>query len=172
MCLKVEFDGRKGTLLCDPGYHVARVVTLMSDRAYPNTGWFIQSSENGIIKEYNYSLVPDDNNYVEWREITTTPNGKQKEFISIIYTGKKYLTAVDVTERRNLVYNFKSLLSRDQKGNLIAGIYFKVLMNSEEFTIFYQDMGKKRVKMPFSAFRQSEVCMYNNCVNYKPLDRL
>lgn len=155
-CLKVEFDGRTGTLLCDPGYHVARVVTIMTDGAYPNTGWFIQSQENGITKEYNYSLVPSDNNFVEWKE-TTTSNGQQKKFTGIIYVGKPYMTAVDVTERRNLVYNFRSLLSRDQKGHLIAGVYFKVLMNGDEFTIFYQNMGKQRVKMHFSAFRQSEV---------------
>lgn len=38
MCLKVEFGGRVATLLCDPGYHVSRVVTIMPDGAYPNTG--------------------------------------------------------------------------------------------------------------------------------------
>lgn len=38
MCLKVEFGGRLGTLLCDPGYHVSRVVTIMSDGAYPHSG--------------------------------------------------------------------------------------------------------------------------------------
>lgn len=160
-CLKVEFSGRTATLLCDPGYHVARVVTIMSDGAYPNTGWFTQSQENGITKEYNYSLVASDNNFVEWKERTTS-NGKQKKFTGIIYVGKPFLTAVDVTERRNLVYNFRSLLSRDQKGHLIAGVYFKVLMNHDEFTIFYQNMGKQRVKMNFSDFRQLEVNILNN----------
>uniref|UniRef100_A0A6P7HHL2 Uncharacterized protein LOC114348870 n=1 Tax=Diabrotica virgifera virgifera TaxID=50390 RepID=A0A6P7HHL2_DIAVI len=38
MCLKVEFSGRTAVMLCDPGYHVARVVTVMSDGAYPHTG--------------------------------------------------------------------------------------------------------------------------------------
>lgn len=38
MCLKFEINGRTGTLLCDPGYHVARVVTIMTDGTYPNTG--------------------------------------------------------------------------------------------------------------------------------------
>lgn len=38
MCLKVEFSGRTCVLLCDPGYHVSRVVTVMSDNAYPHTG--------------------------------------------------------------------------------------------------------------------------------------
>lgn len=123
------------------------------------SGWFIQSQENGITKEYNYTLVPSDNNFVEWNE-KTTAKGNQTKFTGLIYVGRPFLTAVDVTERRNLVYNFRSLLSRDQKGHLIAGVYFKVLMNNDEFTIFYQNMGKQRIKMHFSAFMQTEV---SNC---------
>lgn len=156
MCLKLEFSGRSGILLCDPGYHVSRVVNIMADKAYPNTGWFIQSEENGIRKEYNYQLSPNNDSFVEWNE-RTTRNGKQENFTGLIYIGRPYLTAVDVTERRNLVYNFRSLLSRDQKGHLIAGIYFKVYQKCDEFTIFYQDMGKQRIKMNFSAFLQPEV---------------
>lgn len=38
LCLKFEIEGRLGVLLCDPGYHVARVVTVMADKAFPNTG--------------------------------------------------------------------------------------------------------------------------------------
>lgn len=70
------------------------------------------------------------------------------------------MTAVDVTERRNLVYNFRSLLSRDPKGHLIAGLYFKVKEQTEEFTIFYREQGKKkRKKMGFSMFQDvDKVC--------------
>ncbi|KAJ8981901.1 hypothetical protein NQ317_007293 [Molorchus minor] len=156
MCLNVEFSGRSGTLLCDPGYHVSRVVNVMADKAYPNTGWFIQSEESGIRKEYNYTLSSNNDDFVEWKE-RTTRNGEQENFTGLIYIGRPYLTAVDVTERRNLAYNFRSLLSRDQKGHLIAGIYFKVFQNSDEFTIFYQDMGKQRIKMSFSAFLRPKV---------------
>ena len=39
LCLKFQINERQGLLLCDPGYHVSRVVTVMQDRAYPNTGW-------------------------------------------------------------------------------------------------------------------------------------
>ena len=41
VALRVEVAGRPGVLLLDPGYHVARVVTVMSDGLYPNTGEFI-----------------------------------------------------------------------------------------------------------------------------------
>jgi hypothetical protein len=153
LCLRFQINERQGLLLCDPGYHVSRVVTVMQDRAYPNTGWFIQSEENNICKEYNYQFSPMNDKFVEWNE-RTTRNGIQEAFTGLIYVAHPYATAVDVTERRNLVYNFRSLLSRDQKGHLIAGIYFKVKENCDEFTIFYQDMGKQRIKMKFSTFTQ------------------
>lgn len=38
LAMKVEVDGRSGVLLCDPGYHVGRVVTVMGDGVYPHTG--------------------------------------------------------------------------------------------------------------------------------------
>lgn len=38
VALKLEIAGRKGLLLLDPGYHVARVVTVMEDELYPHTG--------------------------------------------------------------------------------------------------------------------------------------
>ncbi|XP_019771593.1 uncharacterized protein LOC109545370 [Dendroctonus ponderosae] len=156
MCMRFEFNGRSGVLLCDPGYHVARVVTVMADRAYPHTGWFIESEENNIRKEYNYSFCTAKETFVQWDE-RTTKNGNREEFTGIIYVERPYLTAVDVTERRNLIYPFRSLLSRDQKGHLIAGVYFKVKLKSDDFTVFYQDMGKQRLKMSFSALLQTEI---------------
>lgn len=80
------------------------------------------------------------------------------------------MTAVDVTERRNLAYNFRSLLSRDQKGHLIAGVYFKVLMNNDEFTVFYQNMGKQRTKMHFSAFMKPEVSWIKVTISLQQCD--
>lgn len=38
LCLRFQINDRQGLLLCDPGYHVGRVVTVMQDRAYPHTG--------------------------------------------------------------------------------------------------------------------------------------
>lgn len=157
LCMKFEINSeRSGILLCDPGYHVSRVITITNDKLYPNTGWFTQSHENDIKKEYNYQFSPHNERFVEWNE-KTTRKCVQETFTGLIYVGRPYLTSIDVTERRNLTYTFKSLLSRDQKGNLIAGIYYKVKKNNDEFTIFYQDMGKQRVKMKFSSFLQPNV---------------
>ncbi|KOC62246.1 hypothetical protein WH47_04004 [Habropoda laboriosa] len=159
VCLKIEINGRKGVMLLDPGYHVARVITVMEDKLYPHTGWFIQSDEPDCKKEYNYFLCANDPDYVEWHERKTRSGILERTQVALIYVARPYLTAIDVTERRNLVYNFRSLLARDTKGHITAGIYFPVVldMNSAQtFTIFYQtSSGKKRVKMPFNKFCSS-----------------
>ncbi|XP_046753162.1 uncharacterized protein LOC124416276, partial [Diprion similis] len=156
VCLKIEINGRRGVLLLDPGYHVARVVTVMADKLYPHSGWFTQSEEPNCKKEYNYTLCTKDSDYVEWHERENRPGVQERTQVALIYVARPYLTAIDVTERRNLVYNFRSLLARDTKGHVTAGIYFPVTIEinkTHSFTIFYQTSnGKKRLKMPFSKF--------------------
>lgn len=156
LALRFEISGRYGVLLCDPGYHVARVVTVMTDQIYPHTGKFVQSQEAHSQKEYNYAFS-SNMAFIQWTEILTKTNGVTTQDVALIYISKPYLTAVDVTERRNLVYNFRSLLSRDSKGILKAGVYFKIKENYDEFTIFYQDVGvKKRLKYNFGMFLQGK----------------
>lgn len=156
VCLKIQIDGRGGIMLLDPGYHIARVITVMEDKMYPHTGWFTQSDESEVKKEYNYVLCAEDPYYVEWHEKQTSPSALERSQVALIYVERPYLTAIDVTERRNIVYNFRSLLARDSKGHVIAGFYFKVTMNppdKQDFTIFYQAIeGKKKTKLPFSKF--------------------
>ena len=38
IALKIIIGNRPGVLLLDPGYHVARVITVMADHVYPHTG--------------------------------------------------------------------------------------------------------------------------------------
>lgn len=40
LAINVKVDGRPGMFLSDLGYHIARVVTVMTDRCYPHTGKF------------------------------------------------------------------------------------------------------------------------------------
>ncbi|OWR52202.1 hypothetical protein KGM_201014 [Danaus plexippus plexippus] len=149
----VFIDGRPGVILADPGYHVARIVTVMSDRAYPHTGWFIQSEEP-CLKEYEYSYSPHNTNYVEWHE-RVTRGSEVKLQTSLVFVAQPFLDSIDVTEKRNLVYNFRSLLSRDSKGELTAGLYFPVGARFKDatFTLFLADGGERRkTKYKFSAF--------------------
>ncbi|XP_014229221.1 uncharacterized protein LOC106654046 [Trichogramma pretiosum] len=158
VCLKIEIAGRRGVMLLDPGYHIARVITVMHDKAYPNTGWFTQTDDQDGKTEYHYTLCSTDNDYVEWHERktrrSTSALNNPSNQVALIYVARPYLTAIDVTERRNLVYNFRSLLARDFKGHLVAGIYFKVTSDQPLFNIFHQTIrGKKRAKISFSKFQ-------------------
>ena len=112
----------------------------------------MQSDEPHCRKEYQYTLA-SDGKYVVWRD-RETRNGLESIATAIVYVSRPFLCPVTVTERRNLVYNFRSLLSRDTKGHLIAGIYFKITDNAgDNFTAFYQAGGNtNRVKMSFSKY--------------------
>ncbi|XP_077294383.1 uncharacterized protein LOC143916951 [Arctopsyche grandis] len=176
VAMPIEVEGRRGLTLCDPGYHVARVVTVMQDRCYPHTGWFTQTEDPHCKKEYNYSFNINNPDYVEWAERSTRGNNVKYQ-TSLIYVGRPFCNAIDVTERRNLVYNFRSLLARDQKGRLVAGIYFPVVLKDAAFTIFYEDKsGKQRIKYMFSMFHDlnsvpnivlEQIVMCNSQMNYE-----
>lgn len=163
VCLKIEINKRRGVMLLDPGYHVARVITVMEDKSYPHTGWFTQNDEPDGKQEYNYTLCQNDPDYVEWHERKTRTSAfEQTHQVALIYVAMPYLTAIDVTERRNLVYNYRSLLARDTKGHLIAGIYFTLKLDAPAFNILHQTTkGKKKMKIPFSKFRINKEVNFN-----------
>uniref|UniRef100_A0A1E1VXK8 Uncharacterized protein n=1 Tax=Pectinophora gossypiella TaxID=13191 RepID=A0A1E1VXK8_PECGO len=104
--IHVRIAGRPGVFLSDLGYHISRVVTVMADRCYPHTGWFTQSDEPHCRKEYMYQLNLQNTNYIEWHE-RETRGANVKERLSLIYVAKAYLTAVSVTEKRNLVWDLR-----------------------------------------------------------------
>lgn len=135
VAIHVRVAGRPGIFLSDLGYHISRVVTVMADRCYPHTGttayktntifficniiktvlipkhflfsgWFTQSDEPHCRKEYNYQFNIHNPNYVEWHE-RETRGDKVKERLSLVYVAKAYLSAVAVTEKRNLVWDLR-----------------------------------------------------------------
>jgi hypothetical protein len=146
--MKIQVAGRDGMLVLDPGYHVARAVTVMKDQCYPHTGWFTQSDETHCKREYCYNISPHSDNFIEWAE-RMTRGGKETHEVSLVYVERPYQTAIDVTVRRNLVYNFRSLLARDAKGRVCAGLYFPVNANSSEaqMTLFYDGPNDSNVKV-------------------------
>lgn len=152
VAIHVKVDGRPGVFLSDLGYHISRAVTVMADRCYPHTGWFTQSDEPHCRKEYKYQFNADNTSYVEWHERETRAAGV-KERLSLVYVARAYLSAVEVTEKRNLVWDLRSLLARDPKGRLAAGVYFPLKLKDQEFTMFYDSTsGKQRKKFKFSVF--------------------
>lgn len=156
VAMKIVIGGREGMLILDPGYHVARAVTVMKDQCYPHTGWFVQSDEKHCKREYCYQFNAHDNNYIEWVERETRRENQQYK-VSLVYVERSYRTAIDVTVRRNLVYNFRSLLARDAKGRVFAGVYFPLMLNTSDaqFTLFYDDQNNTSVKVKqlFSIFK-------------------
>lgn len=152
LAFHVKVDGRPGIFLSDLGYHISRVVTVMADRCYPHTGWFTQSDEPHCRKEYNYQLSAYNSNYVEWHE-RETRGAVVKERLSLIYVAKAYLSGISVTEKRNLVWDLRSLLARNPKGHLVAGIYFPLKPKDNQFTMFFDgNNGKSRKKYKFETF--------------------
>jgi len=159
VCIRINVNSRRGCLLLDGGYHVARVITVMEDQMYPHTGWFTQHDNKYGKLEYHYSFLDCDKDFVLWR-VRDTKVCKVKENNSLIYIGKKYLSHYDVTERRNLVYSFRSWLARNTKGQLLAGVYFPI-KNSPltNFTLLYTDrqLAQSRVNIPLSSFLPNKV---------------
>lgn len=160
VAMKVRVAGRDGMIVLDPGYHVARAVTIMQDQEYPHTGWFVQSEEGVVKREYSYTFSAHSVNFVEWAERTTRGTQETHE-LSLVYVGKQYRTTIDVTVRRNLVYNFRSLLARTAKGKVSAGIYFPVVEKGADahVTLFYESVNGSQVKskQKFAVFLADEV---------------
>ncbi|XP_055624232.1 uncharacterized protein LOC129767395 [Toxorhynchites rutilus septentrionalis] len=151
VAMKIVVGGREGVLILDPGYHVARAVTVMKDQCYPHTGWFTQSDEPHCKREYSYVLSPHSADFITWTERVTRVGKQQQYEMSMIFIERPYRTAIDVTVRRNLVYNFRSLLSRDAKGRVCAGLYFPVVPNpaDAQVTLFYDAANDTQVKQKF-----------------------
>lgn len=106
IAMRISVAGRDGFMILDPGYHVSRVVTVMKDQNYPHTGWFTQSDEPHCKREYCYTVSTNSNDFIEWCE-RATRGDKESYELSLVYVKLPYRTGVDVTVRRNLVYNFR-----------------------------------------------------------------
>lgn len=160
VAMRINVAGREGIMVLDPGYHIARAVTVMKDQCYPHTGWFIQSDEPHLKREYCYKFNALNDEFVEWFERTTRGDQVNHDS-SLIYIKNPYRTAIDVTVRRNLVYNFRSLLSRDAKGRVCAGIYFPVTKDQggdSTFTLFYDGSNGQsiKIKTKFNTFADEQ----------------
>ncbi|XP_076306618.1 uncharacterized protein LOC143223078 [Tachypleus tridentatus] len=153
--VKIKLQNRDGVIILDPGYHVGVPVIVMADEQYPHTGWFVQSETKKSRKEYCYTLH-QNLKYVNWA-VRETRSGKTEMWENLVYVGSKYLAHVSVSEKRNLVYNFRTLVVRD--GNQpVAGLYCVLGVNAR-CTIFYRDILGERAecKIPLDYFVCSQL---------------
>lgn len=149
--VQILLGERVGVMIADPGCHVSKVVTIMDDGRSPHTGPFMQYYRDNKFKENNYCVSQVNKSYVEWHELQTK-NGIQTRLISLIFKSRPYLSAVEVTEKRNVIFNLKSHLKRDSKGNLIAGYYFSLNTNFEAATVTVLLGLEPKIKLMFKDF--------------------
>ncbi|XP_035705049.1 uncharacterized protein LOC110847209 [Folsomia candida] len=153
VCLKIMIGhNRNGCMLLDPGYHVSRPVTIMEDGIYPHTGKFVQNDDGTNKKEYEYTHLAKLK-YINWT-ITDTKKGKVTSHSSLIFIDRPFLSGLDCAERRNLVYDFKSVLKRDPKGQPISGLYFPLTKTNvkKTMTIFFME-NNNRVNVRLNVSR-------------------
>ena len=149
--IRISINGRLGVMIADPGYHVSKVVTVMEDNSTPNSGWFNQDLDGIQRKDFNYCFCKHNPNYVVWHE-EERRNDVSQNSRSLIYVTRPFCDAVCVTEKRNLVYKYKSLVARSHMGKVTAGICFCLCSFFEKarFTIILEE---KRIKYLFKIFR-------------------
>ncbi|XP_065560802.1 uncharacterized protein LOC136027450 [Artemia franciscana] len=162
----------------DTGYHIAKPVVVMEDSCEPETGWFQPDATNAVNKWYKYEWH-SSGNYVTWRSKTT--KGEQTvEESALIYIGRVFRSTADTTERRNLLYPFKSWLKRDENGVIKAGFYFGLKIFEEaSVTFLYTDPSSKQIRRKFSfkdltsgALTADKMCDIDICTSQLRKDSL
>ncbi|XP_063847416.1 uncharacterized protein LOC135092716 isoform X1 [Scylla paramamosain] len=161
LCVRIRVEGRAGVVLLDPGYHVPCPVTVMEDGLAPHSGPVeTATTRSDVQRIYTYHFPSNSSSYVIW-EVEEKRGGKSKWTRSLVHVSRPYLSGVDVTERRNLAYTFKTLLGRDAAGKFNAGLYFVIKPSSSPsstaVSFFRKVNGEmKHVKKSLAYFLQSE----------------
>ncbi|XP_068213580.1 uncharacterized protein [Palaemon carinicauda] len=159
LCIKVRISGRPGVTLFDPGYHVSQPITVMEDGMAPQSETIMGSStREEIVRTYQYRYLPGSSTVIAWTSREERPGKPDVVTHNRIHPRKPFLSCVDVVERRNLVYGFKSLLGRDAKGQLKWGLYFPVRECSKASITFFHPTSDKPChrKVPMSCFLQED----------------
>ncbi|KAK8385269.1 hypothetical protein O3P69_012237 [Scylla paramamosain] len=161
LCVRIHVEGRVGVVLLDPGYHVPCPVTVMEDGLAPHSGPVeTGTARSDVQRFYTYHFPSNSSSYVIW-EVEERRSGRSKWTRSLVHVSRPYLSGVDVTERRNLAYTFKTLLGRDAAGKFNAGLYFVIKPSSSPSSTavsFFRKVNEemKHVKKPLAYFLQSE----------------
>lgn len=148
----VRRGARQGLVLLDPGYHVGFPVVVMEDGGPPHSGHFVQSHTAKSTKEYCYEALAGG--YVRW-QVTETRAGTTKSWDNVLYVGGAFQSALAYSEKRNLLYDFRTLVARTDGRGPTAGVYCKLdeLNRNPVFTLFYARDGQRtEAKLPFALF--------------------
>ena len=140
---------RKGVILFDPGYHVNKPIVVMEDKMYPHTSNFFDTKTNHCVREFNYEVI--DDRYILW-SVKEKKNQEIKKWVNLIYVYQAFESFINVTEKRSLLYHFKSFVIRDGKGPK-AGMYFNI---SKPVVTIFKSKGekKKQIKLDINEWNE------------------
>ncbi|KAK7076792.1 hypothetical protein SK128_000332 [Halocaridina rubra] len=159
VCIRIRISDRPGMLLLDPGYHVGEPITVMEDGLYPQSGIIrANTTKSNIIRTYQYHYIQDNPAFVVWEVLEERDGEVIHEHTSLIHTARPFLSGIDVAERRNLAYPFKTLLGREHTGKLKCGLYFPLRECSQtNITFFhYLDGLPHHTRVPLLYFAKSK----------------
>ncbi|XP_071521419.1 uncharacterized protein [Panulirus ornatus] len=155
LCVRVRVCGRVGLVLLDPGFHVGEPITVMEDGQEPQSGAVIGSTaRTQVVRTYRYRCWPDNTAYVAWEVTEERETSPPRQHTSLIHVARPFLSGIDVAERRNLAYPFKTLVAREPSGRLTCGLYFPVRECRQTcVTLFHQVAGQPHhLKVPLNYF--------------------
>lgn len=139
----------------DPGYHIAKPITVMQDGLAPHSPPYISTFGN-TVKTNSYEFYEHNSAYVVWNLTKAKGSSDVEEQESIIHVAHPFLSGYDIAERRNLVFNMKTLVNRTREGELASGMYFFLgPIETAKLTIFWKGSDENKlnqVKIPFLHF--------------------
>lgn len=155
LCIRIRVCGRAGVVLLDPGYHIGEPVTVMEDGLAPQSGAIRASTARAqVMRFYRYWFWPDNPSFVAWEVTEERERKPAHQHISLIHVARPFLSGIDVAERRNLAYPFKTLVAREPTGRLRCGLYFPLRDCHRSYvTLFHLVAGlPHHVKVPLDYF--------------------
>ncbi|XP_068219618.1 uncharacterized protein, partial [Palaemon carinicauda] len=159
ICIRIRISGRAGVLLLDPGYHIGVPITVMEDGLAPQSGPIrANTTRANVFRSYQYRYQQDSTSFVSWEVVEERDGEVTHTHTSLIHIARPFLSGVDVAERRNLAYPFKTLLGRESSGKLRCGLYFPLrLCHETNVTFFHRADGHlHHTKVPLSYFSQEQ----------------
>lgn len=155
LCVRIRVCGRPGVVLLDPGYHVGEPITVMEDGLAPQSGTIRASTAKAqVMRSYHYCFWPGNPSFVAWTVTEERERKPAHQHVSLIHVTRPFLSGIDVAERRNLAYPFKTLVAREPTGRLRCGLYFPLRDCHRSYvTLFHQmDGPPHHVKVPLGYF--------------------
>ncbi|KAK4292080.1 hypothetical protein Pmani_035128 [Petrolisthes manimaculis] len=145
LCIRMCVNDRHGVILFDPGYHLGQPVTVMEDGAFPHTGVVKGCTANDNVKKFStFNFFPNNNAFVMWNVREIRSGVVHKEYYSLLHVTRPFLSGLDVSERRSILFKLKSLICRDGSDHLPCGFYmFLRNLTDTNVTFFYESNGVK-----------------------------